>query len=106
MSEAELKQPFLPRINMIWFFVVVTVVALALGVVRAAEQGRALAAALVFVSLFAVAVAFVSGAFFLVAYLMGATEKAVAGDLTRAGSPFVDGQLPDQVLKPGPSDID
>lgn len=97
-------QPFLPRVGMIWFFVVVTLVALALGVVRLAEQGQALSAAFVFLGLFVMAFALLSGASFLVAYSFGAMERAVAGDQERTASPFIDGRLPEQIIAPKPTD--
>ncbi|MEZ6133353.1 MAG: hypothetical protein R3C53_00445 [Pirellulaceae bacterium] len=45
MDEPQEPQPLLPRIGMIWFFIVALIVAIALGVIRYAEQGGALATA-------------------------------------------------------------
>lgn len=93
-------QPFLPRIRMVWFFVVVFVVAATLGIVRSAEQGRALAAALVFTTIFVGLCAFLSGACFTVAYLFGAMERAVTGQQNQPASPFSDDAMPEQIIPP------
>lgn len=96
----KISQPFLPRIGMIWFFISVTMVALALGIIRAAEQGRALAAAMVVGFVFAVMVALVSGMCFLIAFMFGATEKRLAPSKPEVASPFADNTLPDQIIPP------
>lgn len=94
------SQPFLPRVGMIWFFVIVTLVAVALGVVRSAEQGQSLAAAMVFLTIFVATFALLSGICFVVAFLFGAMEKAVAGEKERLASPFISGQMPEQIIPP------
>jgi len=101
--EEDLPQPFLPRVRMIWLFVAITVVAIALGIIQAADQGQAFAAALVFTCIFILLFAIFSGASFLVAYLFGFVEKNL-GESTVASSPFADGRLPEQVIPPAPSE--
>ncbi len=97
------SQPFLPRVRMIWLFVAITVVAIALGIVQAADQGQSLAAALVFTCVFLFLFATFSGLSFLVSYLFGFVEKNF-GEETLTSSPFVDGRLPEQILPPTPSE--
>lgn len=103
-SDAALAQPLLPRVSMAWFFVTVAIVAIALGVVRTAEQGRALQAALVFVTLFFFVTAILSASCFLIAFLFGAMERAVAPKQELPASPFSDGSLPPQIVPPRPVD--
>ena len=97
-------QPLLPRFGMAWFFVAILMVAIALFIVRAAEQGQSLAAAMVFTSLFFLVTAFISGSCFIVAFLFGAMERAIEGEQQEVGSPFIDGSLPDQIVPPKPTD--
>ena len=106
MSEQRdtVAQPFLPRVGLVWFFVVATLVAIALGIVRAADQGQALAAAMVFVLLFLFTLSVFSGLSFLVAFLFGAMEEAVSGEREQTSSPFIDGSLPEQIIPPQPVD--
>lgn len=101
--EEDLPQPFLPRVRMIWLFVAITVVAIALGIVQAADQGQALAAALVSTGAFLFLFAAFSGASFLVSYSLGFVEKNL-GDSRVTSSPFVDGRLPEQLIPPTPSE--
>ncbi len=89
---------------MIWFFIVVTLVAIALGVVRSAEQGQSLTAALVFTALFIGFFSLFSGTCFVIAFVFGVTEKAVAGSRDEPASPFIDGSLPEQIIPPKPVD--
>lgn len=98
--DEDVKQPLLPRVSLIWFFIAITIVAIALGVVRAAEQGRSLSAAMVFSVLFIAIFAVSSSLCFLFAYLIGATEKAIAGGQETPQSPFSDGSLPEQIIPP------
>ncbi len=95
-------QPLLPRFGTLWFFVVAIIVALAMFVIRAAEQGQALAAAMAFTVLFLAVTALFSGAAFLVAFLVGAMERAAQGEQTKTSSPFIDGSLPEQLIPPKP----
>ena len=102
--EITTTQPLLPRIGMIWFFVAVLLVAIALFIVRAAEQGQALAAAMVFTVVFLLVAALISGASFFVAFLLGAMERALEGQRPKLGNPFSDGSPPEQIVPPKPSD--
>ncbi len=99
--EETTAQPFFPRIRMVWFFIAATVVALALGVIRAADQGQALAAALVFTGIFLILMMLFSALCFLTAYLLGSMEKNF-GDVQQPSSPFAEGRLPEQILPPKP----
>ncbi len=98
------RQPFLPRVRMIWFFVIAALVAVALGVTRMAEQGQALAAALVFAVLFLVAFFLLGALFFSVAYFFGAAEHAIAESQATTASPFSDGAPPPQLIPPRAND--
>jgi hypothetical protein len=100
MLEEELRQPFLPRVRMIWFFVVITAFALVLWVVRSAEQGRTLAAALLFTGLFLLFYALFSAVSFLIAFFLGATRKAMVEANDTPRSPFSDGSPPEQIIAP------
>ncbi len=101
--EDDISQPFLPRVRMIWLFVAITVVAIALGVIRAADQGQALAAALVFTGVFLFLFAAFSGLSFMFSYFFGFVEKNF-GESTVTSSPFAEGRLPDQILPPSQSE--
>lgn len=90
------SQPLLPQARTIWFFVVATIVALALGVVRSAEQGGAIAAAIVVGGAFVVVFGLLSIVFFAVSYTLGATEKAVRQERTTS-SPFASDSMPEKV---------
>ena len=96
-------QPFLPRVRMIWLFVAITVVAVALGIIRAADQGQSLAAALVFTCVFLFLFALFSGLSFITSYLLGFVEKNF-GEVVEISSPFIEGRLPEQILPPGQSE--
>ena len=90
---------------MLWFFIAVVLVAIALFIVRAADQGQALAATIVFTVCFLAITAFVSGICFVAAFLFGAVERAVEGEQHKIESPFIDGQLPKQQVAPLPEDL-
>lgn len=102
--EAETPQPFLPRVRMVWFFVVVTIVALALGIVQAADQGQAFAAATVAMVGFVFIFGLFSAICFAFTYGFGFLEKNLVSSQS-TGNPFADGQLPEQVIPPGPTEI-
>ncbi len=104
MLDETRPQPLLPRVSMIWFFIVVTVVAVSLFIIRAAEQGRVLQAALVFTGVFVILTAVFSAASFSLAYVLGAVERAVVGKSDVPTSPFSDGSLPPQVIPSRPVD--
>ncbi len=94
------SQPFLPRVRMVWFFVVVTLVAIALATLRASDQEATFRMALIFTGLFVLLVGGLFGTCFLVAYFMGSLERAIVGREERATSPFSDGALPPQIIPP------
>lgn len=100
MSDDASPQPILPRISMLWFFVVAGLVAVVLAIVRAAEQGRELQAAVVFTGVFVLLFGLLSALSFLVAYLLGSVERAVAGKSETPASPFSDGTPPPQIIPP------
>lgn len=97
-------QPFLPRVGILWFFVLMTLVAVAMGIVRAAEQGWSLLAALICLVIFVFVFALISCFSFVVAFLFGAMEKAMADDNQETASPFIDGSMPEQIIPPQPVD--
>ncbi len=97
------QQPFLPRVRMIWLFVAITVVAISLGVIQSADQGQALAAAIVFTCIFLILFATLCGLSFLFAYTFGFIEKNL-DQRAIPDSPFAEGRLPEQILPPNPSD--
>ena len=94
------SQPFLPRVRMIWFFVVVTVVAVALTTLRTTDQQAAFRSALIFTGIFLLLVGVLFGVCFLIAYSMGSLERAMVGTDQRPTSPFSDGSLPPQIIPP------
>jgi len=98
------RQPFLPRVRMIWFFVIAALVAVALGVTRMAEQGQALAAGLVFAVLFLATFFGLAALAFAVAYFFGATERAMADAQATPANPFSDGTPPPQLIPPRAND--
>ncbi len=101
----EAPQPFMPQFGNIWYFIVATLVAIALGIVRSAEQGQAMAAAMVLVGIFVVAFGFVSAISFAVSYLLGAVETAIADD-SQPSSPFAKDAMPEKVdLINAPEDV-
>lgn len=94
------SQPFLPRVRMVWFFVLVTVVAITITTIRATGQEAVFRTALIFTGLFALLVGVFFGICFLVAYSMGSLERAIVGKEQRPTSPFSDGSLPPQIIPP------
>ena len=99
-------QPLLPRFPMIWFFSLVVLVAIALFIVRSAEQGDAFAKALIGIVVFLAAVCIFSSLSFLFAFLFGALGKAIEGSDRQLGNPFVDETMPDQLVQPRPTDTE
>ncbi|MEM7476888.1 MAG: hypothetical protein AAF483_18035, partial [Planctomycetota bacterium] len=95
-----------PRFKMIWFFVLAILVALALFIVRSAEQGDALAKALVGICIFLAAIAIFSSVSFLFSFFFGSLGKAIEGPEYRIGNPFIDESMPDQLVQPRPTDAD
>lgn len=94
------EQPLLPRISMGWFFIVVALVAVALILVRFADQGQALATAIIACLIFVILFLFFSAACFAIAYLLGATDQAVAESNPNPENPFSDAGLPEQIIPP------
>jgi hypothetical protein len=101
MIESEQQpQPFLPRVGMVWFFVIAAMVALALGVVRYAEQGQALAAAAVLLVAFLIFFFLLSAIFFVVTFMFGVTLKGLSEKNELPSNPFSDGSTPPEQLFP------
>ena len=94
------SQPFLPRVRMVWFFVLVTMVAITIATIRATGQESVFRMALIFTGLFVLLVGLLFGICFLVAYSMGSLERAIVGKDQRPSSPFSDGSLPPQIIPP------
>lgn len=95
-----LPQPLLPRFSTLWFFIAAVLVAIQLYIIRAAEQGQALAFASVYILAFGLVVAFLAGGCFMVSFLLGATELAIKGANEEVSSPFIDGSPPEQIIPP------
>lgn len=101
----EAPQPFMPQFGNIWYFIVATLVAIALGIVRSAEQGQAMAAAMVLIGVFVVAYGCVAALSFIVSFSLGAVETAI-DDESSPASPFAKDALPDKVeLINAPEDV-
>jgi uncharacterized membrane protein YhaH (DUF805 family) len=94
------QQPLLPRFGMLWFFIAAVVVAIALFVIRAADQGQSMAAAMVFTVLFLAIAAIASGLCFTIAFLLGSLERSVSGEDHQVSSPFSSGAMPEQLVPP------
>ncbi len=103
-SIEEPRQPWLPRVRMIWYFIAVAIVAVALGIIQAADQGQALAAALVFTFLFVLVFVLLSSACFFFVYSFGFLEKSLT-EAQVVSNPFADGQLPEQMIPPRPTEV-
>lgn len=97
--ERHVAQPLLPRISMSWFFIVVTVIAIAFPLIRAADQGQALAAGLIMTGVFIVLFFVLSGICFLIAFLFGSTDRLLESQ-PQPESPFSDAGLPKQIVPP------
>ncbi len=106
MLDAPPAQPWLPQVRMVWFFIVVTAVALVIAAVRSVDQGAALTAAFLATGLFVALLALMFSACFLLAYFLGVTERAVVGQSETPASPFSDGNLPPQIVPPYRIDAD
>ena len=100
MLDETSPQPFLPRVRMVWFFVVVTLVAIALAMIGATDQQAALRSALLFTGLFVLLLGAAFAMCFIAAYFMGSLERAIVGKEEVPSSPFSDGSLPPQIIPP------
>ena len=103
MQEEQEKQPLLPRVGMIWFFIVATLVAVGIGLVRSAEHGKALSVAIASTGGFLLLFFFLSGICFWIAFMFGATERKLF-DHETPESPFVSDLPPEQIIPPLPRD--
>ncbi|GIW98657.1 MAG: hypothetical protein KatS3mg111_1990 [Pirellulaceae bacterium] len=93
-------QPLLPQVRMIWFFVVTLLIAAGLTLIQVSDRGSALVNALMFTCLFLVAFGTLSALTFVIAFSLGALERAVVPPEERVESPFAHDRLPPQVLPP------
>ncbi len=100
MLDTPPAQPLLPQVRMVWFFIIVTAVALVIAAIRTVDQGAALTAAILAMGLFSVLLALMFAACFLLAYFLGVTERAVVGQAEMPTSPFSNGNLPPQIVPP------
>ncbi|MFK7736384.1 MAG: hypothetical protein AB8B50_10165 [Pirellulaceae bacterium] len=105
-SDFEEQQPLLPRFGMLWFFIAAVVVAIALFIIRAADQGQSFAAAMVFTVLFLAVASLMSGLCFAAAFLLGSLERSVSGEDYKVSSPFSSGSMPEQLVPPKKTDED
>lgn len=97
-------QPLLPRVGMKWYFVLAAAIAVVLAIVRASGQGRAVQVAIVLTGLMLVLFGIFSALSFLLAYAMGAAERATLDQNQSPASPFSYGSLPPQIIPPQPTD--
>lgn len=101
MPENE-NQPWLPRVRMIWLFVLVTAMAILLLVIRSASDGASVAFAAVFLGAFLLMLTLVCATTFLAAYALGRLERNWIDEPTKVSSPFAYNQLPEQIVPPVP----
>jgi hypothetical protein len=98
------RQPLLPQMRLIWSFVAVTASAVLITLVRFADQGAAMVAALISVLIW---LAVLFGAFsvlFAITYALGLLEALVVPPEQPVLSPFANDRLPDQIVAPIKSD--
>ena len=100
MLDETTSQPFLPRVRMMWFFIVVSVVAVALTFIRATDQQAVFRTSIMFTGIFVAVVGALFAVCFAVAYAMGSLERAIVGKEELPRSPFSDGSLPPQIIPP------
>ncbi len=107
-DETTEPQPWFPKIRLLWLFALISFAALLMFLVRSADQRGELVFALIYSVIFVVVFfAFLSlfyGMSFLVAYSLGKFERKLSDSTVVVSSPFADGQLPDQIVPPRPSE--
>ena len=103
-EDAETRQPFLPRVPLIWSFVAVTAAALLIALVRAADQGTALITAVVCTVAWCGLLFGLFSVLFLITYGLGLPEELLAGPTVEVQSPFAIDRLPEQIVVPPKSD--
>ena len=106
MESPETPQPLMPRISMIWYFVVATLIAILAMIIMRAESRQPLAVAIVFTGMLLLFFLLIGGGAFLIAFAVGATEKMIAPKQTTPESPFIDGRLPPQIIPPKPMELE
>lgn len=99
-DQTNLRQPFLPRVRLIWSFVAVTAAAVLISLVRIADQSTALISAVVAVVLWGGLMFGLFCVLFLITYALGLLEELLAGPSTDVQSPFAEDRLPDQIVVP------
>ena len=101
-------QPWFPKIRLMWLFVLISFAALLMFLIRSADQRGELVFALiysvVFLVVFVAMLSFFYGMSFLLAYSLGKFERKLSDSAVVTSSPFADGQLPDQIVPPRPSE--
>jgi hypothetical protein len=104
MPEVSKTQPLLPQVRLIWSFVAVTLAAVLLALVRAADQSTALISAVVGISLWIGLVFFMFSVLFLITWALGVLENLLASPEVEVMSPFAVDRLPDQIVVPNTSE--
>ncbi|MCC6508852.1 MAG: hypothetical protein IT423_07080 [Pirellulaceae bacterium] len=100
-----LRQPFLPRTRLIWSFVAVTAAAVLIMLVRWADQGVALIAALVAIAAWVAGLFAMFSLLFLITYFLGVLENLLAPPENEVLSPFAQDRLPEQIVAPNKVDV-
>ena len=98
------RSTFLPRISMFWFFVAILMAAIALWIIRNANQGFAMAAAIIFCLLIVLVFFSISTLLFGIATVFGSTKHALDEINQETESPFSHDHLPDQIVPPRQTD--
>lgn len=99
-GEEVASQPLLPQLRLIWSFIAVTAAAVLITLVRLADEGVAMVAAIMSVITW---LAILFGAFcvlFLITYALGALENILAPPEQPVLSPFAKDRMPDQIIEP------
>lgn len=103
-DETKLRQPFLPRVRLVWSFVAITAAAVLITLVRVADQSTALITAVVAVVLWGGLMFGFFSTLFLITYALGLLEELLAGPTIEVQSPFAEDRMPEQIVVPTKTD--
>ncbi len=105
MSDVQIApQPWMPKVRLAWLFLLMTISALLIYIVQAADRGGMLAFAVIATIGFVGILAGSSALLFLVAYTLGKIEVRQDNSASEGANPFAAGQLPDQIIPPRPTE--
>ncbi len=90
----------MPRVSLLWPFVLVTAAAFLIVLVRAADQGAVLVTATLALFGWLVGLFLLFGILFLFTYMFGLLEHLLAPPVEQPKSPFGVDQLPEQIVVP------